>query len=182
MLRRTFLSLIALFSSPSIALKAAEMKKGIVIYYSKTGSVAQLAKIIAEDTGSDVLELKLQDPYADKYEDMTYIAREERAKNARREISTPIPDLSKYDVVYLGSPYWWGGLSVPMRTFLSDHSLAGKTVVPFCVSYSSSPSGLWSEVKEYCKGAKVEKGFHTTQNNVSRAKPQVEKWLKGLDL
>lgn len=117
--------------------------KAIIIYFSRTGTTKGLAEAAAAATGADLLELTLKDPYADDYSAMTGIARSERANNARREIAAAIPDLSGYDVVVIGSPYWWGGLSIPMRTFLMDHPLAGKRVLPFCVSASSSPSGAW---------------------------------------
>ena len=78
---------------------------------------------------------------------MTYFARDERSRNARREIATAIPDLSAYDIVVIASPYWWGGYSIPMRTFLMDHPLDGKRVLPICVSASSSPEGAWADVR-----------------------------------
>ena len=64
----------------------------------------------------------------------------------------------------IGSPYWWGGLSIPMRTFLMDHPLAGKRVLPFCVSASSSPSGAWADVRTFCPNAQIAEGFHTTES------------------
>lgn len=123
--------------------------KAIIIYFSRTGTTKGLAEAAAAATGADLLELTLKEPYADDYSAMTGIARSERANNARREIAAAIPDLSGYDVVVIGSPYWWGGLSIPMRTFLMDHPLAGKRVLPFCVSASSSPSGAWADVRTY---------------------------------
>ena len=127
--------------------------KAIIIYFSRTGTTKGLAEAAAAATGADLLELTLKDPYADDYSAMTGIARSERANNARREIAAAIPDLSGYDAVVIGSPYWWGGLSIPMRTFLMDHPLAGKRVLPFCVSASSSPSGAWADVRTFCPNA-----------------------------
>lgn len=125
-------------------LRAAQ-SKSIVIIYSRTGSTEQLARWIAEETKSDYLKLELVEPYAESYGAMTNIAREERASGKRREIKTTIPDLAAYDTIWLGSPYWWGGYSVPMLTFLKDHPLEGKRVLPFCTSGSSSPDGaVWT--------------------------------------
>lgn len=109
---------------------------------------------------------------------MTGIARSERANNARREIAAAIPDLSGYDVVVIGSPYWWGGLSIPMRTFLMDHPLAGKRVLPFCVSASSSPSGAWADVRTFCPNAQIAEGFHTTESRATSSRDDLVAWLK----
>ena len=48
----------------------------------------------------------------------------------------------------VGTPYWWGGVSIPMRTFLMDYPLDGKTIVPFVVSGSSSPEGAWEVISD----------------------------------
>ena len=137
-----------------------------------------LAEAAAAATGADLLELTLKEPYADDYSAMTGIARSERANNARREIAAAIPDLSGYDVVVIGSPYWWGGLSIPMRTFLMDHPLAGKRVLPFCVSASSSPSGAWADVRTFCPNAQIAEGFHTTESRAASSRDDLVAWLK----
>ena len=123
------------------AAAAIDPAKAIIIYYSRTGSTEAIAEVIAKETGVRVLRIDVKDPYAASYGDMTDIARSEVRRKARRELSTAIPDLSGFDVVFLGSPYWWGSLSVPMATFLMDHNLAGKRVYPFITSGSSSPAG-----------------------------------------
>lgn len=99
--------------------------KAIIIYFSRTGTTKGLAEAAAAATGADLLELTLKDPYADDYSAMTGIARSERANNARREIAAAIPDLSGYDAVVIGSPYWWGGLSIPMCRAPAVHAFLG---------------------------------------------------------
>ena len=143
--------------------------KAIIIYFSRTGTTKGLAEAAAAATGADLLELTLKEPYADDYSAMTGIARSERANNARREIAAAI---------VIGSPYWWGGLSIPMRTFLMDHPLAGKRVLPFCVSASSSPSGAWADVRTFCPNAQIAEGFHTTESRAASSRDDLAAWLK----
>ncbi len=180
--RRTLFKYTALMTAflAAPALAAGRDEKAIVIYFSRTGSVDTLAREIVRLTGAQALRLELREPYAEAYSDMTDIARNERRTGARREISTPIPDLSGFETVYIGSPYWWGGLSIPMRTFLTDHPMEGKRVVPFCVSASSSPSGLWADVRRVCPKADIAEGFHTTESRVSGASGALQAWLKKL--
>lgn len=159
---------------------AAARSKALVIYFSRTGTTRQLAQMIGRAVGAPLLELTLREPYAQEYGAMTDIARAERASGARREIATTIPDLSGYDTIYLGSPYWWGGISIPVRTFLQDHPLAGKRVVPFVVSASSSPEGAWADIKESCPQAQITAGFHTVESQASRSLPQITHWLRDL--
>ena len=182
--RRTILqaAVAAAFAGAACAATAASAKKSIVIYFSRTGTIEGLAKTVAQLTGSDILKLELVKPYADEYSAMTYIAREERASGARREIATKIPDLSGYDTIYIGTPYWWGGVSIPMRTFLTDHPMAGKTVVPFVVSGSSAPDGAWADIRKCCPKEKILEGFHRTQGEASGCEADLKAWLKSLKL
>ena len=162
----------AVLSVPT--LRAAQ-SKSIVIIYSRTGSTEQLARWIAEETKSDYLKLELVEPYAESYGAMTNIAREERASGKRREIKTTIPDLAAYDTIWLGSPYWWGGYSVPMLTFLKDHPLEGKRVLPFCTSGSSSPDGACVDLR---KLAPKEEGFWVPGGDVGSSREELLAWVR----
>ena len=159
------------------AAHAAAPKKAIVIYYSRSGNTEALAKMIAEKTGAETLRLDVKEPYAPDYDDMTYIARDEVRAGARRELSTAVPDLSAYDTVFLGTPYWWGSISVPMNTFLLDHNLAGKTVAPFITSGSSSPDGALERMRALCPQAKFVEHFYVPGSRAAGAKADVEAWL-----
>lgn len=183
--RRSVLSLAAgAFLSASGALLpsggsfAAEAPRAALVYFSRTGATAGLARMVAEASGAEVFELKLVDPYSDDYSAMTGIARSERSRNARRELAKPLPDLSGFDLIFLGSPYWWGGLSIPVRTFLMDNPLAGKRVAPFVVSASSSPEGAWEDLREFCPQARILPGFHTVQSAASGARGDITAWVK----
>lgn len=183
MQRRQVLQAAAALSAVGLTKKAAASDKdSIVIFFSRTGTVRKLAREVAKITNSDLLELELVEPYAANYSDMTDIARNERATGARREIATKIPDLSGYKTVLIGSPYWWGGLSIPMRTFLTDHPLEGKTVAAFVVSGSSSPEGAWADIAKCCPKANILTGFHTTTNRADGAQSQLQDWLKRIGL
>ncbi len=170
----------AVFSISGPAIAAPDGKKSVVIYFSRTGTVEGLAKEVAKVTGADIIRLDLKEPYAPAYSDMTDIARNERASGARREIATDVGDLSAYENVFIGTPYWWGGISIPMRTFLTDHPMAGKRLMPFVVSASSSPAGAWEDIRRICTEAKIEKGFHVTQSQAPGSTAELHKWLKEL--
>ena len=152
----------------------------LIIVYSRTGSTAQLAGFIAEKTGASILRIDAREPYASSYSAMTDIARNEKRRGLRREIATPIPDLSRYKTVFIGSPYWWGGLAVPMWTLLSDHPMAGKRVIPFITSGSSSPHGTLDEMRTLMPNAKIDQYFYTPGDSASSARKEVNAWLTEL--
>ena len=177
--RRAFLGAVtAVAASSAFAAGSAPGKRALIIYYSRTGNTEALARMIQARTGADLLRLDVKEPYAESYGAMTNIAREERASGKRREIKTTIPDLSAYDTIWLGSPYWWGGYSVPMLTFLKDHPLDGKRVLPFCTSGSSSPDGAWADLRKLAPKAKIEEGFWVPDDDVSSSREELLAWVR----
>ena len=157
---------------------AAKPQKAIVVFYSRSGNTEALVRMIAERTGVEVLSIDVKEPYAASYSDMTDVARDEVRRKARRELKTQIPDLTDFDVVFLGSPYWWGSLSVPMATFLMDHNFAGKTIYPFITSGSSSPQGALDRIRELCPQAKMGEHFYVPGAEAADAGDDVAAWLK----
>ncbi len=179
--RRVLLKGAAALGLGALALPGAmatDFSKAIIIYYSRSGNTESIARVIAEATGAKMLRIDVKEPYAEAYSDMTDIARDEVRRKARRELKTEIPDLSGYEVVYLGSPYWWGSLSVPMSTFLMDHNLAGKTVYPFITSGSSSPSGALSRIRELCPAATMGEHFYVPGSDARDAGADIRAWLR----
>ena len=98
-----------------------------------------------------------------------------------------MPDVSKYDVIFLGYPIWWGDLPMPCYTFFDKVKLEGKTVAPFCTHEGSGLSGTDRYIADATK-AKVTEALEmkgtTAQKNQGEAKKEVLAWLKkiGIDL
>ena len=167
--------------------------KSIVVYYSKTGeqygvgmikegNTVKVAKEIALQTGSDILELKTVKEYPEGYSETTKVAQNELCENARPALSTKIPDLSQYDTVYLGYPIWWGNAPMCVYTFLDSVDLNGKTVKPFCTNEGSGASGTQEKIQKAAKGADVKEVLSirgtVAQKNADTVKKEVSEWLK----
>ena len=180
MLKRRQVIQTAIFATSFSVLRAfaKNSRKGIIIVYSKTGSTYRLAERIHEKTGFPLIRLELVKPYAENYAEMTDLAREEIHSDARREISTQIPDLNSYTDIYIGGPYWWGGLDVPMGTFLKDHPLEGKRVHPFITSGSSAPDGALKDIKRLCPKAEIEPYFCSPGSRAYSSLANLDKWIE----
>lgn len=57
--------------------------------------------------------------------------KEEIEKGIEREIVAPKMDLSKYDIVILGTPTWWHHVAQALQTWIKSVDLKGKTVAHF---------------------------------------------------
>ena len=168
----------------------------LVVYFSRTGeqygvgviekgNTAIVADMITEQTGADSFEiLPKEDNYPTTYDALTDYAKEEQNNNARPEIKDVLPDLSKYDTIFIGAPVWWGDWPMIMYTYFEANDFSGKKLVPFCTHEGSGLSGFDTKLQSACPGSEVSEGLAITgtdaQNNQDSVKSTVNDWLYGL--
>lgn len=154
-----------------------EETKTLVLYYSLTGNTKMVAEEFANRLGADIEEIVCVDPY-----DTNFMACIERCKKEREvgtvtEINTVNADLSKYDVIFIGYPVWFGTYAPPIATFLANNDLSGKTIVPFCTFGSG---GLESSVKDLTTAqpnAKILEGYGVRAVRLEAMSKEVEQFL-----
>ena len=141
--------------------------------YIEKGNTKILAEMIAERTHGDLFEIKTVKAYPKEYRPATEAAKQEKEENARPEIVGELPDLSKYDVVFLGYPIWWSDMPMPVYTFLDRENFAGKIILPFCTHEGSGLSGTDRTIADTTK-TEVKDGFalagHIAQNSPDEAR------------
>ena len=158
---------------------SAEENTGGVGYIEK-GNTKILAEMIAERTHGDIFEIKTVKPYPKEYRPATEAAKQEKEENARPEIVGELPDLSKYDVVFLGYPIWWSDMPMPVYTFLDRENFAGKIILPFCTHEGSGLSDTQRSIADVTK-ADVREGFalqgHIAQKSPEEARTALYEWM-----
>ncbi|MGP1365690.1 MAG: flavodoxin [Schwartzia sp. (in: firmicutes)] len=148
--------------------------------YIEKGNTKILAEMIAERTHGDLFEIKTVKPYPKEYRPATEAAKQEKEENARPEIVGELPDLSKYDVVFLGYPIWWSDMPMPVYTFLDRENFAGKILLPFCTHEGSGLSDTQRSIADVTK-ADVREGFalqgHIAQKSPEEARTALYEWM-----
>ena len=148
--------------------------------YIEKGNTKILAEMIAERTHGDLFEIKTVKPYPKEYRPATEAAKQEKEENARPEIVGELPDLSKYDVVFLGYPIWWSDMPMPVYTFLDRENFAGKIILPFCTHEGSGLSDPQRSIADVTK-ADVREGFalqgHIAQKSPEEARTALYEWM-----
>ena len=121
----------------------ANGKKVLVAYFSFTSNTKAFAEKIAEMTGGDLYEIVPEVAYGSEnnsYYDETTRAYKEQYNTGgeqRPAIKGTLDDASQYDVVFLGSPIWYGKSPRVILTFLDKYGFEGKTIIPFVTSAAS---------------------------------------------
>ena len=154
-----------------------EKKKVLVVYFSATGTTKQVAKQIAQSAGADICEIAPAKPYSSA--DLDWPNQQSRSSvemgdpNARPDIKMVSVDVSQYDYVFLGYPIWWDLAPRAVNTFIEATDLAGKTVIPFAPSGSSSIANSVAALKKSYPKIKWQTG--RLLNRVSET--EIETWV-----
>ena len=125
--------------------------KILVAYFSATGTTKKVAENLAKATGADLYEIKPAVPYtpADlNWRDNTSRSSVEmNNKSSRPEIVKSDVNITEYDTIFLGFPIWWGTAPRVVQTFLEGQNFAGKTIILFATSGSSSIGSTDKDLK-----------------------------------
>ena len=130
-------------------------RKSLIIYFSRAdenyfggsmkyidkGNTEVVAEYIKDITGGDIFKVEPLIPYSKDY--MTCINEaKERTSSHNAQIKEMVPDISSYEVIYVGSPIYWGGMPEELFTALKDLDFNGKIVRPFVTHEGSGLSLL----------------------------------------
>ena len=157
-------------------------KNMLILYFSHSGNTRTIANYIHNRVGGDIIELKTVTPYPSDYDAVVDQAQQEQRQNARPDISTTIPNLEKYDTVFIGYPNWWGTIPMPFFTLLERYPLGSKTIIPFCTHEGSRFGRSERDLQKLCPDARMLEGFEVRGSRVGRAQADVDAWLRKLGL
>ena len=147
------------------------------------GNTQYIAQLIQQETGGELFRIETVQEYPGSHDPLLEYAWNERAENARPELSSQIENLDSYDVIFLGFPNWNADLPMPVYTFLEAYDFAGKTIVPFTTHGGSGFSRTIQTIMELQPEASViENGLSISRNSVPDAQGDVTEWVAGLNL
>ena len=137
-------------------------KKILIVYLSRTNKTKAIAEIIQKNVGGKLVALELEKPYPENYKQTVQQVVDENASGYLPQLKTTIDSIEKYDVVFIGFPTWDMQMPPPMKSFLHQYNLSGKTVIPFNTNAGYGVGSGFQTVKELCPNSKVLEGFSIT--------------------
>lgn len=102
--------------------------KAIVVYYSMSGNVKQVAESISKTLGADVLAVHPVKAYPDKGAKKFLWGGKSALMGDKPKLQPYIFNADKYDTVIFGSPVWASSFTPPIRSFIEENrgALSGK--------------------------------------------------------
>ena len=151
---------------------------GLIAFYSWGGNTRKIAKEIAAQTGYDIVELELEDPYSSDYNTVLDEAQRDQNVQARPALTTDIGNMEEYSTVLVGYPNWWASIPMPIATFLESYDFAGKTIVPFCSNGGGGLGQSVSAISKLAPNSIMGKGLSVYYSGGSDMPGQVTSWLE----
>ena len=170
-------------------------KKILIVYLSRTNNTKTIAEIIHKNVGGKLVALELEKPYPEDYRATVQQVVQENETGYLPPLKTKIDSIQNYDVVFVGFPTWGMKLPPPMKSFLKQYDLSGKTVVPFNTNDGYGIGSSFDTVKELCPDSNMPDGFTikggverdgqprlSKDENKKEAEKEVKKWLQKIKL
>ena len=106
--------------------------KILIAYFSWGGNTEGVAEEIQRQTGADLFEITMVNPYSNDYNTVLDEAQRDQSVQARPELATHVENMDEYAIVMIGYPNWWASIPMPIASFLEEYDFLGKTILPFC--------------------------------------------------
>jgi len=155
------------------------MKKFLVVYFSASGTTAQVAKRLATAIQADLYEIVPQQPYTKA--DLNWTDRTSRSSvemrdpNCRPALKNPVPEVTGYQVIFVGFPVWWYREPSLIDTFIETCFFEGQTIVPFATSGGSGIGETSARLQKLAPQAVVKTGQRFAANVTEQ---ELAQWAK----
>lgn len=170
-------------------------RKILTVYLSRTNNTKAIAEFIHQKVGGTMVALELETPYPADYNATVQQVAQENETGYLPPLKTKIDRIEQYDVVFLGFPTWGMQLPPPVKSFLRQYSLKGKTIIPFNTNAGYGEGSSFQTVRELCPQSSVLEGF-VIRGGLERdgqylvikgakaeeAQKEVESWLRKIKM
>ena len=155
-------------SEPRAELLRKPEGKILIVCYSESPNQNTMtaAKWIRQQVGGDICVIKMVTPYSDSYRKVLKESKHHLDNDIKPEILPLDKNVADYDVIFVGSPVWYGTFAPPLGTFFSKYDLSGKTVIPFCTHGGGGAGHLFEDVAKAAPKSKVLPGLSLKGSNV----------------
>lgn len=160
-----------------------ENNSTVIIDGKVLGNTQYMAYLIRDTIGAnaDIFRIEPETPYTTDHKKLIEQATDEQRRKYRPPLKAKIENLDQYDLIFLGYPTWWYELPMVLYTFLEEHNLAGKTIIPFNTHGGSGFASTISVIEQLQPSATVRKdGMSISRDRIQNAKTDIVNWVNKL--
>lgn len=152
----------------------------LVAYFTRTGNTRVIAGLIHRGLNTDLFEIIPATAYPEDYLRTVAQAQQEQERGFEPPLKETVPDIASYDTICLGFPIWGTTVPTTVRSFLSQHDLSGKKLIPFITHGGYGPGDSASVLARYAPKAQLHEAFVMQADQERKTMESVNSWLKEL--
>ncbi|MBC6992026.1 flavodoxin [Hymenobacter sp. BT491] len=177
------------------AKSALNPDKILIVYLSRTNNTKAVASFIRQMVGGTLVALEPEKSYPENYQATVQQVAHENETGYLPPLRTKIANLGQYDVVFVGFPTWGMQLPPPVKSFLKQYDLRGKTLVPFNTNAGYGVGSSFETVRALAPQSTVLEGFSSRGgverdgvyfvmegNKEKQVRNEIREWLKKINL
>lgn len=176
-----FAASAAAFSSASSAVASGRgNSEALVVYFSRSGNTRVIAGQLSRVLPAELFEIVPAEPYPDDYFETVDQARQERDSGYAPPLKSRVDKIGAYSTLFLGFPIWGTTAPPVIRSFLTAHDLAGKTIIPFITHGGYGLGDSLEVVASHAPQANFVEGFSMQAPQERQTIERVTEWLDEL--
>ena len=129
-----------------------------------------------------MVEIEVEEPYSDVYNEVTARARHELDNDTRPALRTRIENMDKYDTLIVGTPIWGSHLAPSVKSFLAQYDLSDKIIAPFCTHGGSGTAQSVSDIREVCPDSEILQPLAVYGSRAENSRNDVIQWLQTIGI
>lgn len=161
-------------------------KKSLIIYFSRAdenysvgyvdkGNTEYIAEYARDIIGADLFKVEPLIPYSKQY---SICIEEAKQRVGNAPIKNKIDDISKYEIIYIMTPVYWGSYAPEIETAIKDLDFTGKTIRIVTTHEGSGLANVVQDIKNICKGANVlNDSIAIKGTDCINARGKIEEWI-----
>lgn len=166
-------------------------KKVLIVYLTRTQNTKSVAELIQQKTAGTLAVIEPVKPYPTHYKTMVDQVADENAKGFLPPIKLSIENINNYDTIFIGFPTWGMQLPPPIKSFLKQYSMKGKTVIPFNTNAGYGVGSGFDEIKRTSQEATILEGYSVVggkerdgvlfvmkNEKLKSVSDEIDRWLK----
>jgi len=156
----------------------AHRSSTLVAFFSRTGNTRVVAGLLQRAFDADMFEIRTAVDYPAEYLATVAQAKEERDRGFEPALAVKLATIAAYDTVFLGFPIWGETTPPVIRSFLSTHDLAGKTLIPFVTHGGYGLGDSEAVVQRHAPKVLIQRGFAMPADQERQTMDRVNEWLR----
>ena len=143
------------------------------------GNAQMIAGWITEETKADVFQIQTAYTYPSDYDQTVQVGEGQDIDHVDLALASHLEDVSGYDTVWLVAPIWHYTVCTPLRAFLEETDLSGKTVYVMTTHCGSRFADTVGKIQQMQPNAAVIQGVAVSGNNPTNFESDVRAFVQG---